>query len=346
MSDESRKENGAVTPGGSKGGGGDQPGREEARPQDDELYTPQGGGGGTGSGPIREAPAVEGAPKVGPKEDLRQEVVRPGKVTLPQVRPEGALPSREEGLSAVGGDERPEASSFRLLLTLGSAGALAGALLVFVFLWSQPKILAYRAMVLREAVTEVLKGPDHFESVFLLDGELVTQVPEGVDTLDLDKVFLGYDTNGEPIGFAMEAEGFGFQDIIGLIFGYDPKTREVLGMKVLRHLETPGLGDKIVKDSAFVGEFDGVGIPILGVKPDRNTGDPAQVDMITGATISSKAVIRIINERIAEVGDLLSGYVPAAPTPSGVPADSGSAGENPGSTDPSSGNGRAQEEGQ
>jgi hypothetical protein len=68
--------------------------------------------------------------------------------------------------------------------------------------------------------------------------------------------------------------------------------------------------------------------------------------MITGATISSKAVIRIINERIAEVADLLSGYVPAAPTPSGVPADSGSAGENPGSTDPSSGNGRAQEEGQ
>ncbi len=77
-------------------------------------------------------------------------------------------------------------------------------------------------------------------------------------------------------------------------------------MKVLRHLETPGLGDKIVKNTPFVAEFDGVEAPIQGVKPDRNTGDPAQVDMITGATISSKAVIAIINDRIAELGDLLA----------------------------------------
>jgi electron transport complex protein RnfG len=202
-------------------------------------------------------------------------------------------------------------------MTLGVAGALAGTLLVFVFLWSQPKILAYRAMVLAEAVTEVLKGPDRFESLFLVDGEFVAQVPAGVDTLDLDRVFLGYDEGGSPIGFAMEAEGFGFQDIIGIIFGYSAETGQVLGMKVLRHLETPGLGDKIVKDMAFVGEFDGVAAPIEGVKPDRNTGDPDQVDMITGATISSKAVIRIINERIAEIGDLLEAYEPAGSLPSG-----------------------------
>jgi electron transport complex protein RnfG len=79
-------------------------------------------------------------------------------------------------------------------------------------------------------------------------------------------------------------------------------------MKVLRHAETPGLGDKIVRDMAFVGEFDGVQSPIEGVKPNRNTGDPHQVDMITGVTISSKAVIRIINERISEMGDLLTAY--------------------------------------
>ena len=91
-------------------------------------------------------------------------------------------------------------------------------------------------------------------------------------------------------------------------------------MKVLRHLETPGLGDKIVKDSAFVAEFDGVGSPILGVKPDRNTGDPAQVDMITGATISSKAVIKIINERISKLGDLLAGYEAGRGGSSGAPA--------------------------
>jgi len=331
MSEDTRKENGAMEPEDGKGGEGDRRLREDAQPRDDEVYTPQGGGGGTGSGPIREVAAVEGAPKTGPKEDLRVDVPRPGKITLPQVgdRPptEGGGTAADDpearGIAGPGmGEEEEEVSSFRLLMTLGVAGALAGALLVFVFLWSQPKILAYQAMVLREAVTEVLKGPDHYESIFLLEDELLTagQIPEGIDTLDLDRVFLGYDAAGEPVGFAMEAEGFGFQDIIGLIFGYDPSSRQLLGMKVLRHLETPGLGDKIVKDSAFVGGFEGAGAPIEGVKPDRNTGDIHQVDMITGATISSKAVIRVINDRIAELGELLAAYQPTGGVPTQVPA--------------------------
>ena len=76
MSDEIRKENGKGATGGSGGGGEEgQPPREEARPRDDELYTPQGGGGGTGSGPIRDVPAVVGSPKTGPKEDLREDLI-------------------------------------------------------------------------------------------------------------------------------------------------------------------------------------------------------------------------------------------------------------------------------
>jgi len=307
MSDDIRKDAGLPADG---LGEGELPDREEVMPKDHEVYTPQGGGAGTGSGPIQEVAAVGGSSVESPSKASEA-------VTLPQVGPEaavaealGLIKDTESGAGPGAVPDRPEASSFRLLLPLGFAGAISGALLVFVFLWSQPIILAENARVLREAVTEVLKGPDHFESIFLLDGELVAQVPEGVDTLELDKVFLGYDEEGSPIGFAMEAQGFGFQDIIALIFGYDAGTGQLLGMKVLRHLETPGLGDKIVKDMDFVGEFDGVNAPIEGVKPSRNTGDPDQVDMITGVTISSVAVIRIINERIAEMGDLLAAYEP------------------------------------
>jgi len=144
-----------------------------------------------------------------------------------------------------------------------------------------------------------------------------------VDTLDLDKVFLGYDAAGNPVGFAMTHERFGFQDLITVIFGYDAQARQVLGMKVLDHAETPGLGNKI-EDQPFVGEFDGVDSPIEGVKPARNTGASNQVDMITGVTISSRAVVRIINERIAELGDLLAAYEPSGDGPGGA-----SAGENP-----------------
>jgi electron transport complex protein RnfG len=312
MSEESRKDTGPVNP--DAGDGETLPTSDQVLPKDDELYTPQGGGSGTGSGPVKEVAAVEGAPKAGPREDMREDVLRPGKITLPQIARAKVEKEEAEAGSVTGpGEEEEEVSSFRLVATLALAGAIAGALLVFVFLWSQPQIQAYDAMVLREAVTEVLHAPDRFESVFVMDGELMTAdaLPADADTLTLDRVFLGYDQAGEPVGFALQAEGFGFQDLITLIFGYNPQTGEVLGMKVLKHLETPGLGDKIVKDSAFVAGFEGAEGPIQGVKPDRNTGDPHQVDMITGATISSSAVIRIINERLEEMGDLLAAYQPA-----------------------------------
>lgn len=299
MSDETRKDVGVP---GQPEGGSDLPHREDVMPKDHETYTPQGGGSGTGSGPIREVGAAEKASEVTPVK------------TLPQVGPEVAtaeamgLTVEDGGAGEAGGvPGRPEVSAFRLLMTLGFAGAIAGALLVFVFQWSEPLIQAYDAEVLREAVTEVLKGPERFESVFVVDGALTTQVPEGVDTLTLDKIYLGYDEGGNPVGYAMTHAGFGFQDLIRVIFGYDAGAGQVLGMKVLGHAETPGLGNKI-EDQPFVGEFDGAEAPLEGVKPDRNNGAANQVDMITGVTISSKAVVRIINDRIAEMEDLLAAF--------------------------------------
>jgi len=298
MSDEIRKD--GVNPQEEGTGKDELPHREEVLPRDHETYTPQGGGAGTGTGPIREVEAAEKASKVVPV------------ATLPMVTPGAATAESlgltvEKGGAAEEAPEEDEVSSFRLLMTLGVAGMIAGALLVFVYLWSNPLIQAEQARVLREAVTEVLKGPESFESVFIVDGELTTQVPEGVDTLDLDKVYLGRDASGNPMGFAMQHEGFGFQDLISVIFGYDAQARQVLGMKVLDHAETPGLGNKI-EDQPFVGEFDGVDALIEGVKPDRNTGASNQVDMITGVTISSRAVVRIINERIEALADLLDAY--------------------------------------
>lgn len=346
MSGDIRKD---VGPPGEEARKDELPDREEFMPKDHELYTPQGGGGGTGSGPIQEVAAVR-------DESAEPSPKGSGPLTLPQIGPEAAvaealglgqdLESAEGAGSALA---RPEASSLRLLMTLGLAGALAGALLVFVFLWSDPKIQAYRAMVLEEAVQEVLNAPDHYETVFLLqDSTFTAQLPEGVDSLDanqvLDKVYLGYDEAGEPVGFAVAGGEPGFQDIISLIFGYDPQTRQLLAMKVLDHSETPGLGDKIIKDTVFVAEFNGAQAPLQGIKPDRNTGDPSQVDMITGATISSRAIINIINHRIEALGDLLAAYEPTGGIPVETPAMD-PAGERGGQDSlPTSGSGSGQEE--
>jgi len=201
-----------------------------------------------------------------------------------------------------------EASSVRLVGTLTVAGALAGLIIVLVFQWADPLIEAYNARVLAEAVTEVLGGADRYKTVFMdEDGLLKAQPVADTATIE-ERIYVGYDEAGNPVGVAVAGGKAGFQDIIRLIFGYDPNTGEVLGMKVLESKETPGLGDKIEKDSTFVGQFVRVATLIQAVKKGRERGSDDEVIMITGATISSQAVIDIINMRVDELRDPIGAY--------------------------------------
>jgi electron transport complex protein RnfG len=221
----------------------------------------------------------------------------------------------------------PQASSAKLMATLAIAGALAGLVIVLVFQWADPQIQAHRAAALRAAVLEVLSQPASYQSLYVTPAGLSETPPAGVDTVAAEKVFLGFDESGSPVGYAVTGAEPGFQDFIHLIFGYDAAAGRLLGMKVLESKETPGLGDKIFKDMDFVNGFKGVETPIVGVKQGAATGADAEVDMITGATISSRTVIAIINHRVEALGADLETHAataPRAPAPQNLepaPAD-------------------------
>jgi len=203
---------------------------------------------------------------------------------------------------------RADVPALKLVGTLAIAGALAGMLIVTVYQWAQPRILAHQARVLGDAIREVLHDPDHYQTLFVVNGTLTAELPAGQDSTGLDRVYLGFDASGAPSGFAIVGAEPGFQDVIRLIFGYDADKGRLLGMKVLENKETPGLGDKIEKDSTFTGGFAGALSPLRGVKKGAGTGKDDEVDMITGATISSRAVIAIINHRLEQIGPLLGKY--------------------------------------
>ncbi|HEX6308978.1 MAG TPA: FMN-binding protein [Longimicrobiales bacterium] len=202
-------------------------------------------------------------------------------------------------------DVKPAAPAARLVSTLAVAGAIAGLLIVTVHQWAEPRILSHQARVIAAAVDEVLQGPAQTRTLYVHDGALVATPPAGLDTLKLERIWAGYDAGGRTIGYALMAGEPGFQDVINVIFGYDPATGRVLGMRVLDNKETPGLGDRIVKDTAWVAQFSDAGAPLVPTKPGNTTGDPHEVETITGATISSRAVIAIINNRIERMRPLL-----------------------------------------
>lgn len=203
-----------------------------------------------------------------------------------------------------------EVSTAKLIFTLAFAGVMAGVLLVFAFHETLPQIEAHKAAVLRAAIGEVLKSPARYETLYVLPSGLAAQLPSGAREKDFEKIFYGFDAQSAPIGFAIVAAGPGFQDQIKLIFGFDPRSQHLLGIKILESKETPGLGDKIEKDSAFVSQFFDMALPLIGVKKGKKT-EKNEVEMITGATISSRAVVRNIDQTLQRMQPLIEAYLAA-----------------------------------
>ena len=197
-------------------------------------------------------------------------------------------------------------STFRLVATLAVAGALAGLLIVLVNLHTKPIIDVYRAEQLRLAVYEVLPGVADYRTLYRVDDELLPEVPAGAKASDFRQAYIGYDENGELVGVAVSRGESGFADVVLVIFGFEPDTGILLGKKVLESKETPGLGDKIFKDLDFVQQFfDRPQTPLTAVKAGSGKGLPGEIDAITGATISSKVVVSIINNGVADWQPLL-----------------------------------------
>jgi electron transport complex protein RnfG len=193
-----------------------------------------------------------------------------------------------------------EPGPVRLVASLAIAGLLSGLVLVGVYLSTEPRIARNRAEALRRAVFQVLPGTATIETWVLDDaGAPAPYAGDGDRLPDGEAIYAGLRDDGSLVGLAVPAEGSGFMDTIRLIYGFDPSRRVIVGMAVLDSRETPGLGDKIIYDPAFLANFEALAVSptIVAVKDGREA--PNEVDCITGATISSEAVVSILNQSTA-----------------------------------------------
>lgn len=195
-------------------------------------------------------------------------------------------------MSQVALQQPAEPSSFRLVLTLGLAGLISGLALVFTYETTLPQIERNKAEALRRAVFHVLPGAKEMKKLVVEGNGLVAVSADD----KREGVYAGYDSSKQLVGYAVVGEGPGFQDTIRLIYGYDPRRKLIIGMEVLESRETPGLGDKIFKDKHFVAGFSALAVnPQVEAVKSGSKSKPNQIDAITGATISSKAVVKIVN---------------------------------------------------
>lgn len=184
----------------------------------------------------------------------------------------------------------------RIVIVLTAISVIAGALLTGVALYTGPYIEANARAALRQAVSDVLPGVQEFKLLF--DGPSF-------------RIYEGRAGDGKPVGYALYRADSGFQDKIALIVGVSPDLQRVFSLSILEQKETPGLGAKIADEKAFLQFWRGKSLarPIAWAKPPKPADrlGPSEVNAISGATISSKAVVRMVNDALAEARRHLGG---------------------------------------
>ncbi len=124
----------------------------------------------------------------------------------------------------------------------------------------------------------------------------------------------------ESFGFVFS--GIGFWDRITGIIVLTPDLREVLNIQFLEQKETPGLGARI-EEPWFTDQFKGLLLNwsdpqgrrvVIGASPDPNARN--RVDAITGATQTSLALMRFMNEELDRIRALAPDLsLPVPPEP-------------------------------
>ena len=111
----------------------------------------------------------------------------------------------------------------------------------------------------------------------------------------------------ECLGWAFNTSGPGFADKIELVVAVDKNFQKIAGFDCLASNETPGFGDRI-KLPKWRSQFAGVPAEKLHlVKAGDNRKIDSEIVAITGATVSSEAVVEIINNSLVQIKDQMHG---------------------------------------
>ena len=198
--------------------------------------------------------------------------------------------------------QQPRNASVSMIVVLSSIAMLSGFLVVLVSQLTAPLIAENQRQAIERALVQVIPGSVTHKEFYFQDDRLVP-VDESASG---DSVYAGYDADGELLGIAARTASQGYAGMIYLLYGYDPACECIRGIQVLKMAETPGLGDKIIKDASFQANFDALDArvdmdnlslvnPIVTVKQGTKQ-HPWEIDAISGATISSNAVGKALDQ--------------------------------------------------
>ncbi|MFZ1524406.1 MAG: FMN-binding protein [Saprospiraceae bacterium] len=206
------------------------------------------------------------------------------------------MSDQNKGIAPEGSGEK------KMIFAMATIGIICAFLIVVTYESTKVTIENNRAKALEDAVFQVIPGITKTKTFQLNPDQTFTEMT--TNNPKVQKVLAGYDGKGVCKGVAFQGSGKAYGDVLSLLFGYDPEQQKIIGFYVLESKETPGIGDKIEKDP-FLANMKSMDVAlkddhstlkneIKTVKNGQKTNG-WEIDAITGATITSRAVGNILN---------------------------------------------------
>jgi RnfABCDGE-type electron transport complex G subunit len=175
--------------------------------------------------------------------------------------------------------------SSRMILALTCVGLISSGFLAGVGILTKEKIAFNIQQEIEQAIRTVVPG---------------TAVSEKLYEERAFTVYAGKSEDGSLAGYAVYASGTGFQDTITMMFGTDIEVKKLTRLTILKQTETPGLGANIESEDLFLRFWEDRDIQTDLTLHKPAAGSPneltsTEINTITGATISSEAVLKIVN---------------------------------------------------
>ncbi len=171
-------------------------------------------------------------------------------------------------------------NNLKMLVVLTAIALFSGLVLTVTYQITAPYIALQADAAVIDSIKEVLGDISGFEK----------------EEIDGQEFYLADNKQGEKLA-AIISSATGYGGPVEVMVGISLDKKEIIGISILSHTETPGLGT-VIEEDLFKNRF--VGLPFV-----KNYSD--EVDAITGATYSTVAVIKAVEKAVefalVEIGD-------------------------------------------
>lgn len=175
--------------------------------------------------------------------------------------------------------EKDKYSIFNIAKNLAGACFISGAVIATTYYFTAPVAAKKEIQIKNDSMKELVKDADNFKPV---SGK---------------KEWYSAVKGSKTVAYVIPASSKGYGGAINLLVAVTPDGK-VIDFSIVSHNETPGLGANAA-DPPFRGQFEGKTAKNLTVTKDKSDKDDVQA--MTGATITSRAVTKGVKEAVVEV---------------------------------------------